>query len=402
MRALLWIVGLFAAAAGLVIAARYNPGYVLMVLPPYRVELSLNLALFILLAGFACTYLLVRAVSAALQMPARVREYRIARRRKKAQATLLDALREYFSGRYSKAEKAGARSIELREHAGLGAIIAARAAHALHAYDRRDDYLGRAAALVAGDDSLRILTEAELLLDERRFREALDLLRSLPKKDVAALKLELKAENQARNWDRVLTLVEQMERGKGLDRDLAMQMRRAAICEKLKSHALDTGALEQAWQRVSSSDKLDGTVAAVAAQCFISVGDSKRACKIIENSLSREWASELLGLYAECGGTDTVRQIEHAEEWLKSHPEDAGLLRALGTLCAREGLWGKAQTYFEASISLEPTYAAHFALGALHERLGDTEAAQRHHRESLELAAARLKRTADDQRGSPL
>jgi len=399
MRALLWIVGLFAVAAGLVIAARYNPGYVLVVFPPYRVDLSLNLALFILLAGFVCTYLLVRAVSAALQMPARVREYRIARRRKKAQATLTDALREYFSGRYTKAEKAGARSIELREHAGLGAIVAARAAHALRAYDRRDGYLGRAAALVAGDDSLRIMTEAELLLDERRFREALDLLKSLPKKDVAALTLELKAENLARNWDRVLVLVEQLEKGKGLDHDLALQMRRAALCEKLKGYALDTGALEQTWQQVSTPDKRDGKVAAVAARCFISIGDSKRACKIIENSLEREWASGLLGLYAECGGTDTVRQIEHAEEWLKSHPEDAGLLMALGTLCAREGLWGKAQTYFEASISLEPSYAAHSALATLHERLGNADAAQSHHHKSLEFAAAQLKNTDDDQRG---
>jgi len=402
MRTLAWLIGLFAVAVGLVIAARYNAGYVLLVLPPYRIELSLNLSLFLLLAGFACAYLLVRAVSVALQVPVRVREYRIARRRRKAQATLVDALREFFSGRYSRAEKAGARSIELREHAGLGAIVAARAAHELRAYDRRDDYLGRAAALASGDDSVRIMTEAELLLDERRFQDALDILKSLPKKDVAALRLELRAEQQAKNWERVLVLIEQLAKSKVLDQEQAAQMRRVALSENLKSHELDASGLQQTWQKVPASDKGDHKIAAAAARCFMSIGDPAQACRIIENSVEEEWASDLLDLYSECAGAETVRQIERAEEWLKSHPTDAKLLMALGTLCAREGLWGKAQSYFEASISIEPTYTAHLALATLHERLGDTESAQGHYRKSLEFAVARLKRVDDERRRQPL
>jgi HemY protein len=57
-------------------------------------------------------------------------------------------------------------------------------------------------------------------------------------------------------------------------------------------------------------------------------------------------------------------------------------------LCARQALWGKAQSYLEASISVEPTYNAHLELARLHEKLGNTEAARRHYRESLELALA--------------
>jgi len=38
MRAIVWILVLFALAVGLVIAARYNSGLVLIVLPPWRVE----------------------------------------------------------------------------------------------------------------------------------------------------------------------------------------------------------------------------------------------------------------------------------------------------------------------------------------------------------------------------
>src|SRR4029434_8504248 len=91
---------------------------------------------------------------------------------------------------------------------------------------------------------------------------------------------------------------------------------------------------------------------------------------------------------------DSVRQIERAEGWLKHHPNDAALLFALGRLCARQALWGKAQSYLEASISVEPTHNAHLELARLHEKLGNTESARRHYRESLELALAKLKKTA--------
>ncbi len=78
MKTLFWVVALFALAVGLVVAARYNDGYVLLVLPPYRVEISLNLLLVALAAGFVVMYSLVRLVSGAVQMPHRVREYRLA------------------------------------------------------------------------------------------------------------------------------------------------------------------------------------------------------------------------------------------------------------------------------------------------------------------------------------
>src|SRR5687767_7971004 len=110
----------------------------------------------------------MRLVTAGLMMPARVRQYRLARRREKSQSSLLAALEAYFEGRYAKAEQAASQSIELGENKRLSAILAARAAHELRAYDRRDGYLDRARQGAPEEDALRIITEAELLLEERR------------------------------------------------------------------------------------------------------------------------------------------------------------------------------------------------------------------------------------------
>jgi HemY protein len=52
----------------------------------------------------------------------------------------------------------------------------------------------------------------------------------------------------------------------------------------------------------------------------------------------------------------------------------------------RQGLWGKAQSYIEASIALEPTRDGHMTLAALMERIGKHQEAVLHFRKSAELA----------------
>ena len=400
MRTLLWVVAIAALAVGLTLAASHNTGYVLLALPPYRVELSLNLLLVLLASGFAIGYALVRAVSALLRLPRQVREYRVARRREKARATLVEALHEYFAGRYGRAEKAASASLELNEHPGLAAVLAARAAHELRAYERRDAYLAQAAAASHGEPA-HVVTEAELLLEEHRHQEALNVLRRLPRRHTAALRLELKAQQQARNWEQVLALTEDLRKRNALDPTQAEQLRRYALAEHLKRKALDARALEEAWDRIPSSDRADRRVALAAARSFIALGGCDRAHGIIEQAVAANWDSELVGLYAECEGGDTVRRIERAEAWLQTHPGDAVLLLTLGRLCFEQGLWGKAQSYLEASIAVEPTYSAHLALARLQEKLGNADGARRHDRESLEQALAQLGAATGGRRRTP-
>lgn len=397
MKTLFWIIALIALAVGLVVAARYNDGYVLVVLPPYRVEVSLNLLFVLLAAAFIVLYSVIRLVTSAVLIPARVRQYRLARRRENAQSALLAALEAYFEGRYAKAEQSALRSIDLGEHERLSLVLAARAAHELRAHERRDAYLERVARDAPEEDALRIVTEAELLLDQRRGRDALELLRALPRKHTAALKLELRARQQMRQWAPVVTLVDELERRAVFDADQAAKLRTHAIAEDLKRKGHDAHALDEAWKKLSDDEKRETTIAAAAAQCYVVLGRCDYAQRIVEDSLDQAWDSRLVALYAGCAGSDTVRQIERAERWLDRHPDDAPLLLALGKLCAREGLWGKAQSYLEASVSVEPTHTAHLELGQLNDRLNNADAARRHYRESLKLALAQLGQAPDAQ-----
>jgi HemY protein len=402
VRWVFWILGLFALAVAVALALRFNAGYALLVWPPYRVELSLNLLVILSGAGFVIGYLLLRFIFGAIGLPAKVREYRERRRRETARATLLTAVSAFFAGRFGRAEKAAASVMESPDTAALGAVLAARAAHELRHYDERDAYLARAEQLAAGEPVVRIVAAADMLLDQRRFQEALQVLRTLPEKHTAALRLELKAQQQAKNWEQALLLVDQLERRDVFDATQAGQLRRYAHAENLKRKALDQRALEECWQRIPAAQKRDAKIAAAAAQCYLALGGIAQAMQIIEQALSLEWDSDLVGLYAECEGADTIRQIERAEQWLKSNPRDAVLLLTLGRLCARQGLWGKAQSYLEASISVEPLYSAYLVLAQLHDRLGNADAARRNYRASLDLAVNQLKQMTGGRRRTPL
>ncbi|HEX4986699.1 MAG TPA: heme biosynthesis HemY N-terminal domain-containing protein [Burkholderiales bacterium] len=391
MRALLWGLALFAAAVGLVAAARYNSGYVLIVLPPWRAELSFNFAVILLLVVLVAAYAVVRTVAITMTMPARVHAFQRRRAESRARATFNDALVNYFEGRFGRAEKAAAAALKAGESPGLSAVLAARAAHGMRAFAARDKYLARSAGAAAGDEAIKLMAQAEMLLDERRYYDALDVLRKLPEKHTAALRLELRAQQMARNWERVLALIPLLEKRRVFERPVMAQLHRQAVIEGLKRKAVDERSLREYWGRLGTEDRRDARVAATAAQAFADLAGCAEAHRIVEEGLEHQWDPALLAIYSQCPAADARRQLERAEDWLREHPRDAVLLLTLGRLCAQQGLWGKARSYLEASLSVEATHSAHLELGRLLEREGKPTEAAAEYQKALAVTLEQLK-----------
>jgi HemY protein len=391
VRGLFWVILLAALAVAVTLGAHYHSGYVVLVVHPYRVELSLNLLLAVLVLVFVAGYFLIRIVARALGLSSEVRRYRERRRGERAQRILGEALRAFFEGRFAKAEKAATKLVETREFAGLAGVIAARAAHGLRAYDRRDGYLARASYYADDDQTMRTMAQAELLLQGRDHTQALTALERLPHKHTAALRLELKAVQQSRNWDRYLELLTQLARAHALEEGQVEELRRYAIAQNLGRKARDAAELSGYWQRLGRADRRDPVIAAAAARAFALIGNCREAHAVLEASIEDHWDSALVAIYADCPGADTLRQIERAEKWLVVHPDDATLLLTLGRLCMRQQLWGKAKSYFEASLSLEQGYSGHMQFAHLLEQIGEADAARDHYRKSLDLAATELR-----------
>jgi HemY protein len=224
----------------------------------------------------------------------------------------------------------------------------------------------------------------------------------LPEKHTAALKLELRAQQLARNWDEVLKLLPLLEKRKVFEMQVVEQVRRHAYIENLKRKALDADALREYWSRMPADQRKDTRVAATAARCFIGLGACTDAHRVIESALAAEWDAGLLALYSECVGDSVRQQLERAESWLAKHPRDAVLMLVLGRLCAHMELWGKAQSYLEASVSIEPGYSAHLELARLLEKTGNAEKAAAHYREALSQTLSQLEQATGGRRRAGL
>lgn len=389
MRFAIWSIILAAVAVGVALFARNSTGYVVIVSAPYRIELSLNLLVFLVFAGYFAFYLLARLVTTLVAIPARVRAYREERVRLRMRQSLSDALLAFFQGRYASAEKSAAAALLGDETKGVAAIIAARSAHELGRFNEREQFLDHAKGSTPELDQARLTTLADLLVSQGRYEEALAVLKDLSARDsrnLRLLRLRLQAEQALRQWDEMLVTLGALVKLGGIGPAEASAARRAAHLGNLGRKAQDAAALTAYWKQLPSEIRLDPAVAATAARYFIALGGNNDAQTIIEQALEREWNSTLVALYGETAGTDALPQIERAEKWLRAHARDPALLLSLGKLCMKQGLWGKAQSYIEASLALEPTHDGHMTLAALMEKIGKPQEAVLHFRRSAELA----------------
>jgi HemY protein len=389
MRLAVWSLVLAALAVGIALVAERSTGYVVIVSAPYRIELSVNLAAFLVVAGYFAFYFAFRLLGTLVAIPRRVRAYRAERERAAHRKALNDALLAFFQGRYASAEKSAAQALLGEDTKGIAAIIAARSAHELGRFTEREQFLDHAKGTAPAVDQARLTTLADLLVSQGRYEEALGVLKDLSARDsrnLRLLRLKLQAEQALRNWDEVLETVASLVRLGGLGPEEATAARRGAHLGNLNRKSQDAPALEAYWKSLPGPMRMDPAIAATAARYHLALGNTDAAHGIVEQALEREWNPALVALYGEAAGSDALPQIERAEKWLRQHARDPALLLALGKLCMKQGLWGKAQSYIEASLALEPTHDGHMTLAALLEQLGKPQEADRHFRRSAELA----------------
>jgi HemY protein len=396
MKSLFWLVAVFAAAVALVLAARVDSGYVLFYYPPYRVEMSMVFFAVAALASFVLLYFLFRLLGNAVDLPASVRAWRGRRRRERAHAALAAALQAFYEGRYTRAEKEAAIAFESGPVPGVAALLAARAAHQMRDFERRDRWLERADGSGDSLQAARLVSRAELALEDRDFIAARDALRNLHgagPKHVATTRLLLRAERGAGAWDEVLRLASQLSKRDAISPALAEEYKVQATVELLGRSADDRGAFERRWRGIAAADRVQPRVAAAGARHATALGLARLAREIVENALAAEWVPTLVALYGDLPEAmeqdarigEARARIERAEKWLLERERDAQLLAALGRLCAQAELWGKARSFLEASLSFEESRAARIELARLAERLGQADEAQRHFRKAAEL-----------------
>jgi HemY protein len=415
MKGVIWL--LLLAVVAVVAASMLGPndGLVSIYWGGWRTDLSLNLAVLLLLASGAVVLLAVQALNSLVSLPRRASQWRALRRERAAEAALREAQAEYFAGRYGRAQKAAQRALVLQDDAeALGAdarfrllarLLAAGSLHRLQDRKRRDtmieralaDSPGKGAAASVGDDAVRLLA-AEWALDDRDASRALEMLDALPPgaaRRTQALRLRLQAARLARQPMEALHTARLLANHNAFSPLVAQTLLRSLAADTLET-AHDLQQLRRLWNQFDVHDRRDAQVVARAAQRAAVLGGTDDARQWLRPfwdrlaELPREDRDAVALALADARagiGSDWLPRLESAAQAFGHEP---ALVAAVGMAFAERQLWGKARPLLEQAAA-SPGLAtpvrrrAWRLLSELARGEGDEARAQAHERSAAAL-----------------
>jgi len=388
MRTWFWTLLLASLAVALAIGLHQHGGNVLILVPPWRIELSLTLAVLLGLGLLILLHLALRLLDWVSRSPQRLRAWRTVRAEGRDHALLQSSWISVLEGRSDQAQKdlsklfARAACAERRV---LTALALARVQHHSGRYTERDQSLAHAHA-AADTPRLRTVSAiaaAAMLLDHGSALDALALLQPLQDasaRDPYASRLLLQAHRQLDDHEQVHALTRLLWRRSVLDKAQALPVIETAVAARLA--ACDAQAFKPLWGTLKSEEKTLPAVALRAAGILRDQNNETEAGRILEAAIVAHDGMHppLLLAYAQCAPEHVAHRLNRAEGWLKSHPDHPDLLAALGNLCLIGQLWGQGERYLRRSLRLRQDPRVTALLGNLYDRIGRAEDAVRHWR----------------------
>jgi len=400
MRGVIWLVLLFTVAVVAATTLGSNDGLVSVYWRGWRTDLSLNL--FVLLLVGSCVVLVsaVQAFQSLVNLPQRASEWRALRRERAAQVAFREALAEYFSARYSRANKAAQRALTIQDDtpalAGdhdfrlLAQLLSAGSLHRLQDRARRDLALQSAlnpsnkpSGPRSAEDGARLLA-AEWAIEDRDAPKALQMLAALPAgvaRRTHALRLKLQASRLAREPMEALHTARLLANHQAFTPVVAQSLLRSLAGEAL-AVAHDIQQLQRLWASFDNADRADPQVAARAVARAAQLGAHEDARQWLRPfwerlaELAREDREQvaLALMEATLGmGVDWLPRLESAVQNFGHEPMVAA---AVGQAFAERQLWGKAKRHLEQaavapSLPAAVRRAAWRQLAALARQEGD-------------------------------
>ena len=419
MRAAFWLLALFAIAAATALFAGNNQAVVSIFWPPHRIDVSFNLAVFLLVGLFVLIYVALRALSAVVSLPLEARRWRAQQKERAMYGALMDALAHQLAGRYIRATRSAQNALtqekslsRLADESGqvpgysptrasqlqsLANLLVAESAQALQNKALRDEHLQLALQSSAPRHAQEVregvqLRAARWALDDSDPRGALDVLMQLPQgatRRTLALRMKLRATRQLRQTQLALETARLLAKHRAFSPAAAQSIVRGLGLELL-GDAHDPVQLEQAWGTLDDSERaMPELVVHAAARLMALNGDA---------ALARTWLLLVWDQAMQSGSTlsDSLRikliaamepgldsldapwlaRIEAAQQ---SRPRDANVQYLAGMACLSRQLWGKARQLLALSVLGLQDAGLHRkawrALAVLAEQRGDEPAA---------------------------
>ena len=423
MRAALWLMALFAIAVAAALFAGNNPGSVTLYWPPYRVDLSLNLVLLVLIGGFLTLHYALRALSALWNIPQQARQWRLLQKERAIQAALLESLSHLVSGRFVRARKSAEHLVALEEsvtksgehlsYAGklraMAHLVAAESAHAVQDRTLRDQHFQQSLSHAQHRDGQDVrdgvhLRAARWAFDDRDASSAMEWLDLLPQgaaRRTLAMRLRFKAARLAGKSRIALETVRLLTKHRAFSDVAGRSIARGLALEMLRN-AHDPVQVQRVWGVLDKAEQQLPEVAMAAAQRLVVLGGVAAQCREwllpVWDAMVRDQQTLTLPQrvqlvralersFGSAGDAPDAQWLGRIEQAQMANPRDPVLQYLAGVVCMRLALWGKAQQLLKQSLSLlqdpELRRDAWSALAELAEQRQDPKAATEAYRAAL-------------------
>ena len=374
-----------------------DPGFVLIKYADFSLETSLAFGIVAVVAGGLFIQIVLRILLAIWRLPVTLAKGSEHRRLEKSRKLLNLGLIDLAEGRFKQAETNLLKLIEFAENPLINYLAAARAAQQLSKFDQRDNYL-KLAHDVRPEAAIAIgVTQAELQLASSQSERALATLmhlRTLAPRHDYVLKLLAKVYIRIQEWSLLFELLPEIRKKKLFKDEQLNELELKTYTGCLDEAAVkEDDSLDRAWSRIP---KVNQAQAALILHYIGLVNRYSRNSKLIEQivvkSINQQWNTDLLDYYGRLAVDDSSSQLNIAEKWLQDYGTSDVLLLALGRICIRLKLWGKAQNYLEASIGVRANADSCLELANLlnKEALHEPIKACKYYRQGLELCLQKI------------
>ena len=390
MKWLFYLLVTVAIVTGITLLAIEDRGYVLINIWHYTIESTVVTWVVVLALIFTVMHYSIRAAGNFLNLPSQLRKRRGQRRQQNANKALLEGMVKLAEGNWKGAEKQVLKYSSDSEIPMLNYIAAARAAHELHANERRDEYL-KLAGQHAGDADIGVkLTQAELHMSHNQQEQALSSLKVLQQaapQHRAVLKTLSQLYKDMGDWQSLLALLPQLKKQKVFNIDFLHELEIETYIQLLTTKNFEQqDQLAAVWQHIPTNVQQKPHVVIAYVRQLVSFQQDERAESMLRSALKREWNNELVRLYGLLNFSKPAEQLQRAEQWLQDQNNNPALLLSLGRLCLRNQLWGKARSYLEASIGSGAGPDAYNELAHLLDKMGENDLALKYYRDGLARA----------------
>jgi HemY protein len=391
MKRLLVLVVILMASVWLGLQMQKDSGYVSIAYGHWALEMSIWTALIGLLITFAAVYALIKLARKIFKVGATLQRWKRQQKMRACRHLTKRGLIALAEGAWIKAEKNLIRSAKYSDMSLINYLSAAKAAQAQGNWVKRDEYLHIA---ITSNPTAQVavgLTQARLQLNQQEWEQALATLTNLLKQEpnnIYAYQLLKQVYLQLGDWNSLAELIPILRKYQAVPTLELDEMEANTYCHKLhQTKALGLTKIQTIWQKIPRNLRKLPSLIQCYSELLIEFRQMEEATVLIQESLKKQWNNNLVRLYGLTHSAAPDKQLKVAEDWLAIQPNNSALLLCLGRLASYNQLWGKARSYFEASIAEQASPETYAELAKLLEKIEQSEDAMRYYREGLLLMA---------------